>query len=268
MDLQSNTSKEVNPVEARAAKTEASHLHMTGKQKQTEHKNAPPEYRSVPPYPKRLQKKERDVQFQKFLDVLKQLYVNIPLVEALDQMPTYVRFLKDIPTKKIKLGKYETVTLTKACSTILTSEIPEKMKDLGSFTIPISIGGQKIGHALCDLEGSINLMPLSIYRKLGMGEARPTTVTLQLADRSITYPEGKIEDVLVQVDKFIFPADFIILDYDADKEVPIILGRPFLLTGRALVDVQKGELTMRVQDQEEKFSIYDSMKFPTGKEEC
>ncbi|XP_022157944.1 uncharacterized protein LOC111024544 [Momordica charantia] len=136
------------------------------------------------------------MQFKKFLDVLKQLHVNIPLVEVLEQMPNYVRFLKEILTKKRKLGEYETVAMTKACNNILTSKILAKMKDLGSFTIPVSIGGQEIGLALCDLGAIINLMPLSIYNKLGIGETRPTTVTLQLVDRSITHPEGKIEDVL------------------------------------------------------------------------
>ncbi|XP_022151684.1 uncharacterized protein LOC111019599 [Momordica charantia] len=114
--------------------------------------------------------------------IIMPLHVNIPLVEALEQMPTYVRFLKDILTKKRKLREYETVTMTKACSNILTSKILEKTKDLGSFTIPVSIGGQKIGQALYDLGASINLMPLSIYKKLWTGEAQLTTVTLQLAD--------------------------------------------------------------------------------------
>ncbi|XP_022158755.1 uncharacterized protein LOC111025219 [Momordica charantia] len=130
--------------------------------------------------------------------------------------------------------------MTKACSNILTSKIPTKMKDPGSFMIPVSIGGHKIRLALCDLGANINLIPLSIYNKLGIGEARPTTVTLQLADWSITHPERKFEAVLVQVDKFIFHADFIILDYEAYKKVSIILGRSFLATGRALVDVHKG----------------------------
>ncbi|XP_022158971.1 uncharacterized protein LOC111025415 [Momordica charantia] len=141
VELQSITSKEVNPVEARADKTEASHLHMTEKQKQTEHENATAEYRPAPPYPKRLKKKEQDVQFRKFLNVLKKLHVNIPLVEALEQMPNYVRFLKEILKKKRKLGEYETVAMSKACSTILTSKILAKMKDPGNFTIPVSIGG-------------------------------------------------------------------------------------------------------------------------------
>ena len=169
--------------------------------------------------------------------MLKQLHINIPLVEALEQMPSYVKFMKDILSKKRRLGEFETVALTEECSAILKNKLPPKLKDPGSFTIPCSIGNQYFGKALCDLGASINLMPMSIFKKLGIGEARPTTVTLQLADRSLAHPEGKIEDVLVRVDKFIFPADFIVLDYEADKDVPIILGRPFLATGRTLTDV-------------------------------
>ncbi|XP_060969103.1 uncharacterized protein LOC133036595 [Cannabis sativa] len=220
------------------------------------------------PFPQRFKKQQDDGQFRRFLDVLKQLHINIPLVEALEQMPTYVKFLKDILTKKRRLGEFETVALTEGCSAMLKSKIPPKLKDPGSFTIPISIGGRDVGRALCDLGASINLMPMSTFRKLGIGEARPTTVTLQLADRSMAHPEGKIEDVLVQVDKFIFPADFIILDYEADREVPIILGRPFLATGRTLIDVQNGELTMRVNDQKVTFNVFNAMRFPDEIEEC
>ncbi|XP_062104305.1 uncharacterized protein LOC133815482 [Humulus lupulus] len=164
-------------------------------------------------------------------------------------MPNYVKFLTDILTKKRRLGEFETVALTEGCSAMLKSKIPPKLKDLGSFTIPCSIGGRDVGRALCDLGASINLMPMSIFKKLGIGEVRPTIVTLQLADLSMAHPKGKIEDVLVQVDKFIFPADFIILDYEVDRDVPIILGRPFLATGRTLIDVEKGELTMRAQEE-------------------
>ncbi|KAI3698001.1 hypothetical protein L6452_31110 [Arctium lappa] len=140
--------------------------------------------------------------------------------------------------------------------------------DPGSFTIPCSIGGKEVGHALCDLGASINFMPLSVFNKLGIGEVRPTTVTLQLADRSLAYPKGKIEDILVQVDKFIFPADFLVLDYEADRNVPIILGRPFLATGRTLIDVHKGELTMRVNDQQVTFNVFRSLKFHGEVEDC
>ncbi|XP_022143562.1 uncharacterized protein LOC111013431 [Momordica charantia] len=113
------------------------------------------------------------------------------------------------------------------------------MKDSGSFTSPVSIEGHKIDQVLCDFGASVNRMPLSVIKRLGMGEVRPTIVTLQLADRSIANPEEKIEDVLA-----------------------------FLSTRRPLVDVHQGEVTMRVQDQEIKFSIYDSMKYPSDAEEC
>ncbi|XP_062085342.1 uncharacterized protein LOC133791428 [Humulus lupulus] len=131
-----------------------------------------------PPFPQRFRKQQQDGQFRKFLDVLKQLHINIPLVEALEQMPNYVKFLKDILMKKRRLGEFETVALTEGCSAMLKSKIPPKLKDPGSITIPCSIGGRDVGRALCDLGASINLMPMSIFKKLGIGEARPTTVTL------------------------------------------------------------------------------------------
>ena len=111
-------------------------------------------------------------------------------------------------------------------------------------------------------------MPLSIFRRLGLGEAKPTTVTLQPADRSLKHPRGIIEDVLVKVDKFIFPADFIVLDMEEDKEIPIILGRPFLAIGRALIDVQKGELRLRVQDEEVRFSVFRAIRHPAESDSC
>ena len=137
-------------------------------------------------------------------------------------MPSYVKFMKDILSNKRKLEDYETVALTKKCSANLQRKLPDKLKDPGSFTIPCSIGNVMFENALCDLDASINLMPLSIFKKLGIGEARPTTVTLQLADRSIKHPRGVIEDVLIKVDKFIFPIDFIVLDIEEDREIPII----------------------------------------------
>ena len=111
-------------------------------------------------------------------------------------------------------------------------------------------------------------MPLSIFRRLGLGEARPTTVALQLANRSVKHPQGVKEDVLVKVDKFIFPTDFIVLDMEEDKEIPIILGRPFLATGRAMIDVQKGESKLRVQDNEVRFSVLNVVRHLTESDAC
>ncbi|XP_073304149.1 uncharacterized protein [Primulina huaijiensis] len=125
-------------------------------------------------------------------------------------------------SKKRKLQEFETVKLTEECSAILQKKLPQKLKDPGSFTIPCFIGSSKCSKALCDLRASINLMSFSIYRELELGEVKPSTITLQLADRSLTYPLGIVEDVLVKMDKFIFPADFVILDMEEDHDAPLI----------------------------------------------
>ena len=142
------------------------------------------------------------------------------------------------------------------------------MKNPRSFTIPCKIGNSIFERALCDLGASINLMPLSIFKRVGLGEARPATVTLKLADRSLKHPWGVIEDVLVKVDKFIFPAYFIVLYIEEDKEILIILGRPYLATGRAMINVQKGELKLRVQDDEVIFSVFNEVRHPAERDAC
>ena len=166
-----------------------------------------------------------------------------------------MKFMKEILSKKRRFDDFETVALIEESSAIIQKKLPPKLKDLGSFTISCTIGNQFLGRALCDLGASINLMPLSIYRRLSWIEAKPTNVTLQLVDKSLTYLRAVVEDVLVKVDKFIFPVDFIVLDMEEDREVPMILGRPFLAIGRTLIDVQKGELTIQVQDQKVTFNI-------------
>ena len=197
-------------------------------------------------YPQRLKNYKLDKQFAKFMEVFKKLHINIPFVDVLEQMLSYVKFMKDILSKKRRFSDFEIVNLIEECSAILQGKLPQKLKDPGSFTIPCTIRNSIFERALCDLGASINLMPLSIFRRLGLSEARPTTVTLQLADISLKHPRGVIEDFLVKVDKFIFPTDFIVLDMEEDKEIPIILGKPFLATGRAMIDVQRGELKLRV----------------------
>ncbi|XP_038887870.1 uncharacterized protein LOC120077859 [Benincasa hispida] len=179
-------------------------------------------------------KKNDEHQFKRFLELLMQMHisdVHKGEKEALEQMPTYVKFFKDILTKKRRVSEKEVIALTRECNALVSNNLPKKQKDPGSFTVPCSIGG------------------------------------LDLADRTIKYPEGKIEDVLVMVDNLIFPADFIILDYEADKEVPIILGCPFLATGKVLIDVHKGELAMRVDNKGVKFNVLNALKF-SDSEDC
>ncbi|XP_022847624.1 uncharacterized protein LOC111370160 [Olea europaea var. sylvestris] len=173
------------------------------------------------PFPQRLQKQKLDKQFQIFLDVFKKLHIIRPFAEALAQMPSYAKFMKDILSNKKKLEDNETVMLTEECSIIPQHKLPPKLKDPWSFTIPCNIGNLYIDKALCDLGASINLMHLSLFRKLGLEEAKPTTISLQLADRSIKHPR----------------ANFIILDMEEDRDVPLIFGRPFFTTRRALIDI-------------------------------
>ncbi|XP_070009821.1 uncharacterized protein [Nicotiana sylvestris] len=137
---------------------------------------------------------------------------------AIREIPKYAKYIKDIVANKRRLTEFETVALTEECTSRVQSKLPQKLKDPGNFTFPVRIGNVDVGHALCDLGASINLMPLSLYKKLGLGAPKPTTVMLQLADRSIAYPEGVIEDVLLKIGKFIFPANFIILDFEADEK--------------------------------------------------
>ncbi|EOY19037.1 Uncharacterized protein TCM_043679 [Theobroma cacao] len=192
--------------------------------------------------------KSKNVQtIPKFLEVFKKLHINIPFAEALEQMPSYLKFLKEILTKKRKLEEFETVALIEECSAIIQNKLPPKLKDPGSFSIPCTIGSFKISKALCDLGASVSIMPLSIARKLGFQEIQPTTVTLQLADRTIRHPNGIIEDVLLKVGHLYIPVDFIVLEIEDDVEIPLILGRPFLATARALIDVKNGKITFRVE---------------------
>ena len=120
-----------------------------------------------------------DDQFSKFLDIFKKIRINIPFADALEQMPNYAKFMKDIMSRKRRLEDYETVKLTEECSAILQRKLPQKLKDPGSFTIPCTIGGSTFERALCDLGASINLMPLSVFRKLGLGEVTLTTISLK-----------------------------------------------------------------------------------------
>ncbi|XP_062075048.1 uncharacterized protein LOC133779061 [Humulus lupulus] len=130
------------------------------------------------PYPQRLRKNCLGKQFSKFLEVFKKLHINIPFAEALEKMLSYVKFMKEILSKKRRLEDFEIVALTEDCSAILQRKLPQKLQDLGIFTIPCTIGKFECKHALRDLGASINLMPLSVFRKLGLGEAKPTTITL------------------------------------------------------------------------------------------
>src|ERR1044072_5334596 len=138
------------------------------------------------PFPKALVKKNLEKQFSKFMEVFKKLQINIPFADALEKMPTYAKFMKDILSRRRKLRDLdETIVMTENCSAILQRKLPQKIKDLGSFTIPVDIEGSSVSEALCDIGASINLMPLTMFKRLNLGEVTPTMISLQMADRTI-----------------------------------------------------------------------------------
>ena len=152
--------------------------------------------------------------FSKFLDMVKKIKINIPFVEALAQMPNYAKFLKDILSKKRRFAEEGVVNLTATCNAVIQKNLLLKMQVPSSFTIPCTIGNFEFGKALCDSGASINLMPLSVVKKLSLGELTPTTMTLQMADKTMAQLEGVLEYVLIKVGKFIFPMDFVVMDME------------------------------------------------------
>ncbi|GJU75292.1 reverse transcriptase domain-containing protein [Tanacetum coccineum] len=189
------------------------------------------------PFPQKLRKEKEEAQQKKFLENLKQLYINFPFIEALAQMPKYAKFLKGLLTNRARLEEACTITMNERCFMVFLNKRPSKEKDPRSFTIPCNIGKLHINNALADLGASISLMPYTMYEKLGLGELKATRISLELVDRSIQYPRGIIENMLIKVDKFVLLIDFVILDMPEDSKVPKILGRLFLATARAMIDV-------------------------------
>ena len=164
------------------------------------------------------------------------------------QVPTYAKFLKDLCTVKRGLGIEKKAFLTEQVSATIQSKTLVKYKDPGSPTISVNIGGTCIDKALLDLGASVNLLPYSVYKQLGLGELKPTNITLSFADRSVKIPKGIVEDVLVKVDKFYYPMDFVVLDTEPiaswPNHVPIILGRPFLATSNAIINCRNGVMQL------------------------
>ncbi|GKA96455.1 reverse transcriptase domain-containing protein [Tanacetum coccineum] len=176
-------------------------------------------------------------------------------------MPRFAPTIKNLLMNKEKLFELAKIPLNENCSAMLLKKLLEKLGDPGKFLIPCDFPGIDVCHALADLGTSINLMPLSIWKKLSLPELTPTRMTLELADRSITRPKGLAEDVFVKVGKFHFPTDFVVVDFEADPRVPLILGRSFLRTGRALIDVYGEEITLRVNDEAVTFNLDQTTRY-------
>ena len=197
-----------------------------------------------PPFPQALKGKKKASSQTKILEVLRQVKVNIPLLDMIKQVLTYAKFLKDLCTMKRGLNVDKKAFMTEQVSAIIKCKTPVKYKDPGCPTISVNIIGTCVDKALLDLGASVNLLPYSVYKQLGLGELKPTTITLSLTDRSVKIPKGIVEDVLVKVDKFYYSVDFVVLDtepvVEGTNHVPIILRRAFLATSNAIINCQNG----------------------------
>nr|GEY73791.1 reverse transcriptase domain-containing protein [Tanacetum cinerariifolium] len=217
------------------------------------------------PYPSRLNdqklREKATNQMKKFFQIFHDFHFDISFADALLLIPKFASTIKSLLANKYKLFELAKVPLNKNCSSMLLEKLPEKLGDLGKFLIPCDFPGMEVCHALADLGASINLMPLSIWKKLSLPELTPTRMILELADRSITRPKGIAEDVFVKVGKFHFPIDFIVVDFKADPKVPLILRRSFLRTGHALIDVYGEEITLRVNDESITFNLNQTMRY-------
>ena len=205
------------------------------------------------------------------LEVFKQVKVNIPLLDAIKQIPSHAKFFKVLCIVKRKLNVHKKAFFTRQVSAIIQNNRPHKFKDPGCPTISCVIGNSKIEKAFLDLGTSVNLLSYLVYKQLGLGELKPTSIILQLANRSAIVPKGVVEDVLVQVDKFYFPVDFIILDMhpvsNANSQISVILGRPFLATSNALINFRSGVLKLSFGNMTLELNIFNTCKQPRDEED-
>ncbi|GJV17331.1 reverse transcriptase domain-containing protein [Tanacetum coccineum] len=203
------------------------------------------------PYPSRLNKQKirekDDILSSKFMEIFRNLHFELSFADALIHMPKFVSMFKKMLNNKDKLIELTKMPLNENCSAVVLKKLPEKIGDPGRFLILCDFSEFDNYLALFDLGASINLMPLSIWKKLGFSCLTETKMVLELADRIISKPTGVAENVFIKVGKFYFLADFVVLDFIADPRVPIILGRPFLRTAHALIDVYEGEITLRMR---------------------
>jgi hypothetical protein len=230
------------------------------------------------PFPERLKAPshfgKQGEKIQAMMEMFKQVKINIPLLDAIQQVPAYAKFLKDLCTQKRKSRNHipKKVLLTEHVSSLIQHNTPPKFKDPGAPTISCIIGQKEIDKALLDLGAGVNLLPYSVYQQLGLGELKPTTVILQLADRSIKKSRGIIEDVIIKVDKFFFPVDFIVLDTEPvphpEKLIPVILGRPFLATANACINCRTGVMEISFGNMKVRLNIFNAFQHAPDQNEC
>ncbi|XP_021727796.1 uncharacterized protein LOC110694903 [Chenopodium quinoa] len=183
-----------------------------------------------------------DEQFGRYIDILKQLHLSLPFTDVINQMPNYAKFLKDILSGKRTWDVVETINLNENFSAIIINKMPPELKDPRNVSIPCAINKMQFDNALCDLGASVSLIPYSVYQRLDLGELLLSNITLQLADRSIKFPK----------------------EMDEDATIPIILGRPFLATSGAMIDVKYAKISLKIGDEVIEFDLNESIKYPSS----
>nr|XP_023918788.1 uncharacterized protein LOC112030337 [Quercus suber] len=225
-----------------------------------------------PPFPQALKLPRKLDTASEILEHLHQVKINLSLLHVIKQVPAYAKVIKDLCTIKRKHHVKKTAFLTEQVSAVIQHKTPPKYKDLGCPTISCTIGDYIMEHALLDLGASVNLIPFSVYQKLGLGELKPTSITLQLADRSVREPRGIVEDVLVKIEQFYYPVDFIVLDYQPilhpSVHTPIILCRPFLATTNALINCRNGRMQLTFGSMTLELNIFHVAKQPHEDDDC
>ncbi|XP_068319701.1 uncharacterized protein [Pyrus communis] len=222
-------------------------------------------------FPSRFMQSRNEENEKDILEAFRKVQVNIPLLDAIKQIPKYGKFLKKLCTTKKRIREKEVVHVSENVSAMLQKKLPPKCKHPGSFTIPCVIGNTRFEHAMLDLGASIKVMPYSVYASMNLGELKNDGVIIQLADHSNAYPKRVLEDVLVQVSHLIFPADLYVLkieDSAHSPPLPILLGRPFMKTAQTKIDVAKGALTMEFGGDIIKFKVPKSIKNPNDVRSC
>ncbi|GKA40446.1 reverse transcriptase domain-containing protein [Tanacetum coccineum] len=224
-----------------------------------------PKPKSSIPYPSRANKqklREKDDNLAlKFVEIFRELHFKLSFADALLHMSKFASMFKSILNNKEKLFDLAKTPVNENCSAVFLKKLPEKLGDPGKFLIPCDFPELVECLALADLGARNNSMPLSIWKKLSLPELTPTQMILELVDRSTTSLFGIAKDIFVKVVKFHFLADFVVVDYVVDPRVPLILGRPFLRTARALIDVYSEELTLRVDDEAITFKVGQTSRY-------
>nr|GFC73268.1 reverse transcriptase domain-containing protein [Tanacetum cinerariifolium] len=228
--------------------------------------NAPmPNLKPSIPYPSgRKNEKRRDQandQIKKFYKIFKEMSFEISFTDALILMPKFASTLKALIRNKEKLNEMAQTTMNEHCSAVILNKLPRKLGDPSKFLIPCEFSKMDECLALADPDASINLMPFSVWKALSLPELTPTCMTLELADRSVSKPIGIAKDVSFKVGVSYFHADFVVVDFEPDPRVPLILGRCFLKTSRALIDVHKGELTLRIGNEAITYNLDQTVRY-------